>query len=143
MVGQAVLHLLIGEVTFLYAPHVFAAFVVLTAFSWFSPLRVPAVVAACSSSSSGACPITRSSRRRSGSSTDSARPAEANAGERYSSLIYGTLTSRGGENVSLIVRALTQRTRFNLEPALSLVPDARAPPNGCWPTTAPVGLSLM
>ena len=28
-------------------------------------------------------------------------------------------------------------------PALSLVPEARAPPNGCWPTTAPVGLSLM
>src|SRR5207248_2354021 len=25
---------------------------------------------------------------------------------------------------------------------LSLVADARAPPNGCWPTTAPVGLSL-
>ena len=24
-----------------------------------------------------------------------------------------------------------------------LVPDARAPPKGCWPTTAPVGLSLM
>ena len=51
--------------------------------------------------------------------------------------------SRGGENVSLIVRALTQRSRFIFEPALSLVPDARAPPNGCWPTTAPVGLSLM
>ena len=33
-------------------------------------------------------------------------------------------------------------TRFSFEPALSLVPDARAPPNGCWPTTAPVGLSL-
>jgi hypothetical protein len=32
---------------------------------------------------------------------------------------------------SLIVRALTQRTRFNFDPALSLVPDARAPPNGC------------
>ena len=29
------------------------------------------------------------------------------------------------------------------EPALSLVPLARAPPNGCCPTTAPVGLSLM
>ncbi len=27
-------------------------------------------------------------------------------------------------------------------PALSLVPEALAPPNGCWPTTAPVGLSL-
>jgi len=29
------------------------------------------------------------------------------------------------------------------EPALSSVPDARVPPNGCWPTIAPVGLSLM
>src|SRR5262245_21846886 len=26
-------------------------------------------------------------------------------------------------------------------PALSFVPEARAPPKGCWPTTAPVGLS--
>jgi hypothetical protein len=43
----------------------------------------------------------------------------------------------------LIDRALIQRTRLSLEPALSFVPDARAPPNGCWPTTAPVGLSLM
>ena len=33
--------------------------------------------------------------------------------------------------------------RFILEPALSLVPEARAPPKGCCPTTAPVGLSLM
>ena len=24
-----------------------------------------------------------------------------------------------------------------------LVPEAREPPKGCWPTTAPVGLSLM
>ena len=28
-------------------------------------------------------------------------------------------------------------------PALSSVPLALAPPNGCWPTIAPVGLSLM
>jgi hypothetical protein len=48
----------------------------------------------------------------------------------------------GGTNVSLIVRGLTQRIRFHSEPALSFVPEARAPPNGCWPTTAPVGLSL-
>ena len=34
-----------------------------------------------------------------------------------------------------------QRNRFRVEPALSLVPDARLPPKGCWPTTAPVGLS--
>ena len=30
-----------------------------------------------------------------------------------------------------------------MEPALSFVPLARPPPKGCWPTTAPVGLSLM
>ena len=55
----------------------------------------------------------------------------------------GYLKSRGGEKVSFMLRALTQRSRFIFDPALSLVPDARAPPNGCWPTTAPVGLSLM
>jgi hypothetical protein len=51
--------------------------------------------------------------------------------------------TRGGENVSFSARALTHRSRFIFDPALSLVPDARAPPNGCCPTTAPVGLSLM
>ena len=55
----------------------------------------------------------------------------------------GYLKSRGGLNVSLMERALTQRTRLSFEPALSFVPEARAPPNGCCPTTAPVGLSLM
>src|SRR3982751_16170 len=45
--------------------------------------------------------------------------------------------------VSLIVRGLTQRMRFHIEPALSFVPDARAPPNGCWPTTAPGGFSVI
>jgi hypothetical protein len=50
--------------------------------------------------------------------------------------------SVGGTNVSLIVRGEVHRSRFSGEPALSLVPEARAPPNGCWPTTAPVGLSL-
>lgn len=33
--------------------------------------------------------------------------------------------------------------KFKYDPALSLVPDIRAPPKGCWPTTAPVGLSLI
>jgi hypothetical protein len=47
----------------------------------------------------------------------------------------------GGTKVSLIAREV-QRIRLASEPALSLVPEARAPPNGCWPTTAPVGLSL-
>ena len=46
------------------------------------------------------------------------------------------------EVVVASVRALAQRTRFNFEPALSFVPEPRAPPNGCCPTTAPVGLSL-
>ena len=48
-----------------------------------------------------------------------------------------------GTSVSLIALGLTQRTRFRGLPALSLVPLARPPPKGCWPTTAPVGLSLM
>jgi hypothetical protein len=33
----------------------------------------------------------------------------------------------------------TQRSRLSTDPALSLVPLARAPQKGCWPTTAPVG----
>ena len=63
--------------------------------------------------------------------------------QSYSSAMNGYLKSVGGAKVSFTVRALTQRTRFIFDPALSFVPDARAPPNGCWPTTAPVGLSLM
>ena len=46
----------------------------------------------------------------------------------------------GGTNVSETVLTETQRSRLNRLPALSLVPDARAPPKGCCPTTAPVGL---
>ncbi len=49
----------------------------------------------------------------------------------------------GNTKVSLIVLALSQRYRFNADPALSLVPLALAPPKGCCPTTAPVGLSLI
>ena len=56
--------------------------------------------------------------------------------------MWGYLWSVGGTKVSLMVRGETQRIRLNTDPALSLVPLARAPPNGCWPTTAPVGLSL-
>ena len=41
-----------------------------------------------------------------------------------------------------MVRGDTQRSRFSWEPALSLVPEARPPPNSCCPTTAPVSLSL-
>src|SRR5262249_54107249 len=61
----------------------------------------------------------------------------------YSAPMNGYATLVGGTKFSLIVLAEIQRTRFNGEPALSLVPEARLPPNGCWPTTAPVGLSLM
>ena len=49
----------------------------------------------------------------------------------------------GGTKFSLIVRGETQRYKFKIDPALSLVPEALAPPNGCCPTTAPVGLSLI
>ena len=42
----------------------------------------------------------------------------------------------------MIERTDVQRNKFQALPALSFVPEARAPPNGCWPTTAPVGLSL-
>ena len=57
------------------------------------------------------------------------------------------VTSPGGvllttENCNAQGTALNQRTRLRLEPALSFVPEARAPPKGCWPTTAPVGLSF-
>ena len=54
----------------------------------------------------------------------------------------GGSTLVGGTRVSLIVRGLVQRRRLRIEPALSLVPLARPPPKGCWPTTAPVGLSF-
>ena len=37
----------------------------------------------------------------------------------------------GGSKVSLMVRGDTQRNKLIIEPALSLVPDPRAPPNGC------------
>jgi hypothetical protein len=36
-------------------------------------------------------------------------------------------------------RGLAKRIMFHTVPALSFVPDARAPPKGCWPTTEPVG----
>jgi hypothetical protein len=41
-----------------------------------------------------------------------------------------------------MARGDIHRIRFQGEPALSFVPDARPPPKGYWPTTAPVGLSL-
>ena len=50
--------------------------------------------------------------------------------------------ARNDEN-HMIVRVDTQRIRLAWDPALSLVPEARPPPKGCCPTTAPVGLSLI
>src|SRR5690606_15263044 len=57
--------------------------------------------------------------------------------------IEGYRQERGAAKVSLMVRGESQRIMFHMLPALSLVPLARLPPKGCWPTTAPVGLSLM
>ena len=42
----------------------------------------------------------------------------------YSNVVMGT-------NDSLIVLGETHRSKFNPEPALSLVPDPRPPPKGC------------
>jgi hypothetical protein len=46
LLGQFALHAVFGEVTFLYSANFFPALVLFTAFSWFSPLRIPAIVAA-------------------------------------------------------------------------------------------------
>ncbi len=64
------------------------------------------------------------------------------ATNRHCACINGYSIDVGATNVSLIVRGDAQRRRLTALPALSFVPEARAPPNGCWPTTAPVGLSL-
>src|SRR6266699_207429 len=64
-------------------------------------------------------------------------------GSLQASAMKGYHGSRGGTQFSLIDRALVQRIRFRRLPALSLVPLARPPPNGCCPTTAPVGLSFL
>lgn len=53
------------------------------------------------------------------------------------------LKSVGGEQIPLMVRMVVQRARLNWLPALSFVPEALDPPNGCCLTTAPLGLSLM
>src|SRR5262245_1398320 len=60
----------------------------------------------------------------------------------HASAMNGYHGSRGGTKFSFTVRALVQRIRLSMLPALSFVPLARPPPNGCCPTTAPVGLSL-
>ena len=43
---------------------------------------------------------------------------------------------------SFIILGETHLKRLNTEPALSFVPEALAPPKGCCPTIAPVGLSF-
>ena len=82
--------------------------------------------------------------RRAGGRAVLALPALGRRGPRRAGLPEErvAVVAAAAMNVSLIVRGDTQRIRFHIEPALSFVPDARAPPNGCWPTTAPVGLSL-
>ena len=75
-------------------------------------------------------------------------PAKCHREERYrappgySVSRYGYLQFFGGLPTSLMARGDTQRYRLRMLPALSLVPEARPPPNGCWPTTAPVLLSF-
>ena len=54
----------------------------------------------------------------------------------------GSASRAAAMNVSFVVRIVTQRLRFQSDVALSFVPDAREPPNGCRPTTEPVGLSF-
>lgn len=59
------------------------------------------------------------------------------------SLLLGYSTSSLPTKSSFTALMLTKRLSKFALPALSLVPLARAPPNGCWPTTAPVHLQLM
>lgn len=54
----------------------------------------------------------------------------------YSTLVVAT-------NSSFMVLMFTNLPMIAELPALSFVPDALAPPNGCCPTTAPVLLQLM
>lgn len=60
--------------------------------------------------------------------------------DQTSLLGYATLVV--ALNSSLMLLILTNRPRMLMLPALSLVPLALLPPNGCWPTTAPVLLQL-
>ena len=61
----------------------------------------------------------------------------------HSGCMNGYLQSCGTSSVRLTDLGLIHRNRLRGPPALSFVPLALAPPNGCWATTAPVGLSLM
>ena len=40
----------------------------------------------------------------------------------------------------VMVRVLANLCKWDMVPVLSLVPESRLPPNGCWPTTEPVHL---
>lgn len=96
----------------------------------------------------GADPYDMYDRKRGGQGKRRSRPApprgeEVSTGYSASAVMCGYLKSVGGRKFSLMARGEVQRMRFHREPALSFVPEARLPPNGCWPTTAPVGLSLM
>src|SRR5258705_10837488 len=71
------------------------------------------------------------------------RPAPRQERPLQVSAMNGYHGSRGGTKFSLTVRALVHRIKLSRLPALSLVPLARPPPKGCWPTTAPVGLSFL
>lgn len=54
------------------------------------------------------------------------------------------LDDRGPADATRLTdRGLRKRMVFHTVPTLSLVPDALAPPKGCWPTTAPVGWELI
>lgn len=68
-------------------------------------------------------------------------PVHTHPHPQTSLLGYSTLVV--GPNSSFMLLMLTNRPMMAALPALSLVPDALAPPNGCWPTTAPVLLQLM
>jgi len=73
--------------------------------------------------------------RRARSPCPSPRPGASALGElapaTYLASMNGYRQSVGGSKVSLIERGLTQRRRLSFDPALSFVPLARAPPNGC------------
>ena len=58
-------------------------------------------------------------------------------------LLLGYFQVGISRKVSLTDLGEAHLRRFKGLPALSLVPDWRAPPKGCCPTTAPVHLSLM
>lgn len=59
------------------------------------------------------------------------RPLRTGGGATHLHSWCGYEETVGATKVSLMERGLAHRDRFCAEPALSLVPEARAPPNGC------------